>query len=167
MAKAAAIGEVRGDDKGRLCLLFSKSLDGYVTCIPCDAGEGLRVTKMLPNDKFTREWPRRMGDYPFELTCALFVRYAREFGASGEALKLLGKHTVIDPTHAEAAVKALPAESSTPRYTMADMFKDLIQQGKLKDKAIFAQVQKAFGLPDSKFHYVADYRRAMRQGGKK
>jgi len=49
----------------------------------------------------------------------------------------------------------------------AQMFKDLILEGKLTDDQIFAKVQKAFGLDDNKRSYVAWYRKDMVKKGVK
>lgn len=53
------------------------------------------------------------------------------------------------------------AKSGTQKESAAAMFKRLITEGKLNDDQIFAQVQKAHGLDDSKRSYVAWYRRDL------
>lgn len=49
----------------------------------------------------------------------------------------------------------------------AQMFKDLILEGKLTDDQIFAKVQKAFNLDDNKRSYVTWYRKDMVKKGVK
>lgn len=58
--------------------------------------------------------------------------------------------------------KATPTDG--PK-SAAQMFKDLIMEGKLSDDQIFAQVQVAFGLDDSKRSYVQWYRNKMQKDG--
>ena len=53
-----------------------------------------------------------------------------------------------------------------PRHSAAQMFKDLILEGKLTDDQIFEAVQKEFGLSDDKRRYVNGYRGTLIREGK-
>ncbi len=61
---------------------------------------------------------------------------------------------------APAAKAAAPAAKSA-----ASMFKELIMAGKLTDDQIFAEVQRAFSVADSKRSYVGWYRNHLAKEG--
>jgi hypothetical protein len=65
------------------------------------------------------------------------------------------------------AAKAAPKKAATGEKThsAANMFKDLIMEGKLTDDQIFAKVQKEFGLDDNKKSYVRWYRNDLTKKG--
>lgn len=72
------------------------------------------------------------------------------------------------PTPAKAA-KAAPAAKKADgekKPSAAQMFKDLIMEGKKTDDQIFAIVQKEFDLDDSKRGYVKWYRNDLKKQGK-
>lgn len=70
---------------------------------------------------------------------------------------------------AEAPAKATKAaatkDAGEKRYSAAQMFKDLIMEGKLTDDQIFAKVQKEFNLDDNKRSYVKWYRNDLNKKG--
>jgi len=70
------------------------------------------------------------------------------------------------PAKTAPAKKAAPAkDSGEKRNTAAQMFKDLIMEGKLTDDQIFAKVQKEFNLDDNKRSYVKWYRNDLNKKG--
>ena len=66
----------------------------------------------------------------------------------------------------EKKVAASKGEKTKP-YSAAQMFKDLIMEGKLTDERIFKEVQDKFGLDDSKAGYVKWYRNNLIKTGVK
>lgn len=62
--------------------------------------------------------------------------------------------------------KATGTTTSEKRPSAAQMFQDLIMEGKLTDDKIFAKVQEKFGLDDNKSSYVKWYRNHLRKQGK-
>lgn len=83
------------------------------------------------------------------------------------------KVPVEKPAKKERSVKSAMVQKSTqlkPRgskKSAAQMFKDLIMDGKLTDKEIFKKVQDEFALDDSKFGYVKWYRNNLIKSGMK
>jgi hypothetical protein len=77
----------------------------------------------------------------------------------------------IDMAKAKAKKKAAKAAKKSgvavPRESAAQMFKDLIMEGKKTDDQIFAAVKAKFKLDDKKRSYVAWYRNALVKDGKK
>lgn len=64
--------------------------------------------------------------------------------------------------------KAAPAKkvaTGEKTHSAANMFKDLIMEGKLTDDQIFAKVQKEFNLDDNKRSYVRWYRNDLTKKG--
>lgn len=132
--------------------------------------------------------------FPLDKACAILVRRAKDVGATEEALKILGKYTPITQQEfdmakekaetakekttkapkpkAESKAKApkpkagaAPKEPKEKRYSAAQMFQDLIMEGKLTDSQIFAKVQEKFGLDDKKSGYVRWYRNYLKKNG--
>jgi hypothetical protein len=68
------------------------------------------------------------------------------------------------PAKKPAAKKAV---ATGKPETPAAMFRDLILAGEHTDDAIFAKVQKKFGLDDNKRSYVAWYRNSLKKAGHK
>lgn len=64
-------------------------------------------------------------------------------------------------------VKPKSTASAGRPETPAAMFRELILGGEHTDDAIFAKVQKKFGLDDSKRSYVAWYRNSLKKAGHK
>lgn len=62
-------------------------------------------------------------------------------------------------------VAAAPKEPKEKRYSAAQMFQDLIMEGKLTDAQIFTKVQEKFGLDDKKSGYVKWYRNHLKKNG--
>jgi hypothetical protein len=57
--------------------------------------------------------------------------------------------------------------SKSGKYPSASaMYQALLIEGKLDDKALFAEVQKDFGLPDKSSTHVAWYRNKLKRAGK-
>jgi hypothetical protein len=77
----------------------------------------------------------------------------------------------IGMAKAKAKKKAVKAAKKSgvavPRESAAQMFKDLIMEGKKTDDQIFAAVKAKFKLDDKKRSYVAWYRNALVKDGKK
>lgn len=63
--------------------------------------------------------------------------------------------------------KAEPKAKGEKRESAAQLFKDLIMEGKLTDEQIFKKVQAKFGLDDNKAGYVKWYRNDLRKQGAK
>lgn len=76
---------------------------------------------------------------------------------------------VVKPTKAAPAakVKAEPkAKVGEKKVSAAQMFQDLIMEGKLTDDQIFAKVQETYGLDEKKRGYVKWYRNHLTKQGK-
>jgi len=77
----------------------------------------------------------------------------------------------IEMAKAKAKKKAAKVAKKTgvavPRESAAQMFKDLIMEGKKTDDQIFAAVKAKFNLDDKKRSYVAWYRNQLTKDGKK
>lgn len=75
------------------------------------------------------------------------------------------------PAKGTATAKPAPKKAAAPRAagqrTAAEAFREHIRAGKLTDDAIFAAVQKEFGLDDKKRGYVSWYRNDLRKKGEK
>lgn len=68
---------------------------------------------------------------------------------------------------AKAAKQAKKTGEKVPRESAAQMFKDLIMEGKKTDDQIFAAVKAKFKLDDKKRSYVAWYRNQLSKDGQK
>lgn len=97
-----------------------------------------------------------------------------ETAAKAKAAKPAAKTAVIKETKAKAAAPAKAAkapaakkEAGEKKPSAANMFKELIMEGKLTDDQIFAKVQKEFGLDDNKRSYVKWYRNDLTKKGMK
>lgn len=77
----------------------------------------------------------------------------------------MAKQSTKAATKVPSGQAANTASIKQPRRSAASMFKDLILTGQFTDDEIFAAVQKEFGLDDSKRHYVAYYRRELKNKG--
>lgn len=65
-----------------------------------------------------------------------------------------------------AKTKTAPAKAGEKKSSAAQMFQDLIMEGKLTDDQIFEKVQEAFGLDEKKRGYVKWYRNHLTKQGK-
>jgi hypothetical protein len=74
----------------------------------------------------------------------------------------LAKLKALNEEKKAARAAAGPKEK---KATASSMFCDLILEGKQTDDQIFAAVQKAFGIDDSKRSYVGWYRNKLRKDG--
>lgn len=63
-------------------------------------------------------------------------------------------------------VVKVPAKKTGEKMSAAQMFQDLIMQGKLTDDQIFEKVQAEFGLDEKKRGYVKWYRNHLKKQGK-
>lgn len=97
-----------------------------------------------------------------------------ETAAKAKAAKPAAKTAVTKETKAKAAApaKATKApvakkEAGEKKPSAANMFKELIMEGKLTDDQIFAKVQKEFDLDDNKRSYVKWYRNDLTKKGMK
>jgi len=66
---------------------------------------------------------------------------------------------------AKPAAKPAAAKSGEKKMSAAQMFQDLIMQGKLTDDQIFEKVQAQFGLDEKKRGYVKWYRNHLKKQG--
>lgn len=95
-----------------------------------------------------------------------------ETAAKAKAAKPAAKTAVTKasaPAKTTKTTKAPAAkkEAGEKKPSAANMFKDLIMEGKLTDDQIFAKVQKEFGLDDNKRSYVKWYRNDLTKKGMK
>ena len=172
------------DRERRTCIQVDRQ-DGVVKFIPLDATTGLEVLTSDETEFDQRYKP--MVDYPVERAAKLYISYAQYLGASEEVLKYLGKLITITKQEFEMATKKKPAGSAPAKKapakapakkaaakpagekkeSAAQMFQELIMEGKLTDDKIFEKVQAKFGLDDKKRSYVAWYRNYLTKQGKK
>lgn len=68
---------------------------------------------------------------------------------------------------AKKAAKGVKREPGAKRESAAQLFQDLIMEGKKTDDQIFAQVKAKYKLSDDKRRYVAWYRNKLTKDGKK
>lgn len=172
-------------DHNRHTILKIGLEDGVVKYVPLNVVEGLKVCRMKPAefDKTYKEIP----SYPVNRAVDLFVQYAKTLGATKEVLELFKQHTNISeevmqlsmnkqasrttdkPSKStkkvEAEEKPTKLKSTGKKLSAAQMFKDLILEGKLSDDQIFRKVQEAFDLPESKKGYVKWYRNHLKKEG--
>ena len=73
--------------------------------------------------------------------------------------------TAVAKTTKVTKAPAAKKETGEKKPSAANMFKDLIMEGKLTDDQIFAKVQKEFGLDDNKRSYVKWYRNDLTKKG--
>ena len=143
----------------------------------------------IPSELFKKTHIKE-STFPVSKVCEIMVRRAKDVGATEEALKLLGKHVTLTKQEIDMAnetatdktetkkpaskpadkapkekVAAAPKEPKEKRYSAAQMFQDLIMEGKLTDSQIFAKVQEKFGLDDKKAGYVRWYRNHLKKNG--
>lgn len=110
-------------------------------------------------------------------TATAETKAAKATEAKAKAAPAAKKATVTKAAPAKAAAKpaAKPAKapaakkeaSGDKKPSAAQMFKDLIMEGKLSDDKIFEKVQKEFDLDDSKRGYVKWYRNDLTKKGMK
>lgn len=101
--------------------------------------------------------------------------HAKAPAKKGAAAKPTAKPAVAKkaaaPAKGTATAKPTTKKPAAPRAegkrSAADAFREHIRAGKLTDDAIFAAVQKEFGLDDKKRGYVSWYRNDLRKKGEK
>lgn len=90
--------------------------------------------------------------------------------ANGKAKEVKAKPAAAkkpEPKKATAkpAKEAKPKAEAKPRESASTLFQELIMAGAKTDDAIFAEVQKRYGLADDKRSYVGWYRSKLRRDG--
>lgn len=181
---------VCADRQRRTCLLVAITAS-TAEFIPLSIENGFNVEKM-PAKEFS-ELYQQLADYPPSRCAALYAQYSMTVGASPEALECLGRLTKLSQKEIDmatakksaakaaksaaekpaakapkaAAKSAAPAEAKAKKTgtSAAQMFKDLIMEGKLTDDKIFEKVQAAHGLDDKKRSYVGWYRKDLIKKG--
>lgn len=147
-------------------------------------GSGVTVER-LGHEAFDTQYTH-VPDYPTGRAAALFVGFSQVVGGTTEALTELAKLINVSDVEKKMSSEKLATNKSTktvtktlksshgdvkvdvarkPRDSAAAMFKALITEGGITDAEIFAKVQKAFGLDESKRTYVAWYRNQLRKSG--
>lgn len=96
-----------------------------------------------------------------EMATAKKATSAKPETKSKPAAKSAKAPVVTKGSKAPAAKK----EAGEKKPSAANMFKELIMEGKKTDDQIFAAVQKAFGLDDNKRSYVKWYRNDLTKKG--
>lgn len=115
---------------------------------------------------------------PQEIQMATTKKAASAAAKTETAVKAKAAKPAAKPTAAkETKAKAAPAkvakapvvkkDAGEKKPSAANMFKDLIMEGKLTDDKIFEKVQKEFGLDDNKRSYVKWYRNDLTKKGLK
>jgi hypothetical protein len=84
---------------------------------------------------------------------------------STKAAKAPAKEPAKEPSAKPAAKPA--AKAGEKKVSAAQMFQDLIMEGKLTDDQIFKKVQEKFGLDEKKRGYVKWYRNHLAKQGRK
>ena len=175
---------VMADSERRTCIEVSR-MDGVVQYIPLET-TGLDLLETSAQS-FDARYKMHVTDHPADHAAKLYVRFAKELGASREAVNCLAHLTPISTQEANMAVarrnkleeqkttkptKPTKVKAEKPAKvkkergeTAASMFRRLIMTGKLTDDKIFQQVQEKFGLDDSKRGYVTWYRNDLTKKG--
>jgi len=191
--KTASVARVCADHNRHTCIEVRRQA-GVVHYIPLDIN-GMELRQM-GDEEFDSIYSS-MQDYPVAKAAQLYAGYAADLGGTSEAMQALASFTTLTPqeiemattkktaaaakTPAAKAAKAAPAkkdpkptkapvakkEPGEKKPSAANMFKDLIMEGKLTDDQIFAEVQKEFGLDDNKRSYVKWYRNDLTKKGMK
>lgn len=100
---------------------------------------------------------------PKEIEMATAKKTAAK-AAPAKATKATAKPAAAKTAKAPKAEKAAK-EPGEKRESAAQLFKDLIMEGKLSDDKIFEKVQAKFGLDEKKRSYVAWYRNDLTKKG--
>ena len=187
-AKEAFVAEVKPYyDRHRHTILKIGAEDKVVKFIPLSVDEGLKVVRMS-QAQFSETY-KEIPNYPVEKAVQLFLGYAKTLGATKEVMDIfrtvmqiseeviqlaMAKRQVEESKVAppkikkevkEKEVKEKKSSVIAPQKSAAQMFKDLIMEGKLTDDQIFAEVQENFGVDDSKRGYVKWYRNHLKKAG--
>ena len=75
------------------------------------------------------------------------------------------KAKTTEPKPAKAKVAKPKADPAEKKVSAAQLFKDLIMEGKLTDNQIFDRVSDQFGLDEKKRGYVKWYRNHLKKSG--
>lgn len=137
-------------------------------------------TVVATSAKFFTQRYQLMPGYPLQRGAQLYLSYCRLVGATDEVLDQLRQFTDVtdeDRDMAKSKTGNTGAETPRPRRrrrrqqesgkstSAAQLFRDLIMEGKLTDDEIFRQVQEEFGLDDNRRAYVAWYRNSLKKKG--
>lgn len=172
---------VHADYQRRTCLEVKRK-NGVVMFIPLDPQVGLRIQRMT--EVVFGESYKPMPSYPLEKACRVYLEFARLIGATKESLGYLAQiipFNIEEFTNMTTATAEAPAEKTgektkaatkpkktgEKRQSAAQLFQDLILEGKLTDNQIFARVKAKYGLDDKKRGYVGWYRNHLKKLGKK
>lgn len=168
---------------GRTALKLRET-ETAVTYIPYSIA-GLTVDRMAPAT-FKSQY-RDVPNYPTPRCATLYLQFAQDVGATGEAMEEISKLIDIPPKMRAGILEQLESNKATKdvvksvkagkhgnvkvqkkqksRETAASMFRGLILEGALTDDEIFAKVQDEFGLSENKRSYVNYYRRELQKKG--
>lgn len=86
------------------------------------------------------------------------VKEPAKKAAPAKAAKPAAKVAPTKTTKPAAKAERAPRKTADGKPSCAERFRELIVEGKLDDDAIFAKVQKEYGLDDDKRRYVSFYR---------
>ena len=181
MDKKNSVVMLYHDHQRRTCIQVER-INGHVKYIPLDVSTGLEVRK-TSTESFDQRFTPTEG-YPAEKACQLYLSYSQNIGATKEALNYLGqiinvskqelemattkKVAAAEKTAAKAKpteVVKTPAKTGEKKQSAAQMFQDLIMEGKLTDDKIFEKVQEKFGLDEKKRGYTKWYRNHLKKLG--
>jgi len=90
------------DHQRRTCIQVDRK-DGRVAFIPLSVEDGLQVNETSEQDFDQRFKP--MVDYPIDKACRLYAGYAKDIGATKQALDFLGQIINITPQEYDMATK--------------------------------------------------------------
>lgn len=183
-------------DRNRRTVLQVSCEDGVTKYIPLDVAEGLVVLKMSTTE-FDRQYQPMVNypaekaaqlylgysqtigasDEALDFLGRVISITKQEHdmatskkkaaGQAAEDKKAAAAKKAAKAAGKPATKKASPKEPGVKRETAAQMFQDLIMEGKLTDDQIFAKVKAKFGLDDKKRGYVKWYRNHLKKAGTK
>ncbi len=150
------------DFGGRTCLVFSRE-KGRVVFSPLDLA-GLRI-RVESGSSFDQSF-KPVEHYTVERAAKQYLKFAESYGATKTVLEHLSKLIKIPKALMIQAQEKVEARSSSKGPSAAEMFRELIIEGKLSDDDIFKKVQEEFKLPDNRRAYVNWYRKDLIKKGK-
>lgn len=170
---------VKSDYQGRTCLQVKRDVQ-TVTYLPIDVS-GLHLSYMA-----TKAFDERFKpiNYPVPKACEHFARYAADYGATDDVLRVLKRVVVITEEQEMAAKKKMDGKvtkvgtdgkttvkkksggGTRASSAAGDFIKELVMKGGKSDDDIFKLAQEKFGLDDGKRAYVGWYRWKLKKEGK-